>query len=98
MSAKKYPLGIALGGGGADDGVVAPQFKFAVDFGKMCVVAEDDRETGLPGCIEQTCGRRDDGYTPFTSQGAVDEILKHVDYEDGGMVEDQRFLVCVFHF
>ena len=73
--------------------MVAPEGELAVDLGKMGVVAEDDRETGFPGGIQKTCCRGDDGYGPFTSQGTIDEVLKHVDDEDGGMVEDQRFLV-----
>ena len=82
-----------FGTGGADDGVVTPEGKFLVYPGTVCVIAENDRQTSLAGGVEQARGGGDDGYRPFTGEGAVNEVLEHVDDQHGGMVEDQWFLV-----
>ena len=93
----KFKLGDDLGSGGACHGVLAPDLEFAVDLRQVAVIAEDDGDAGFAGSVEKFSGGGNDVDGPFTSEGAVNEVLKHVDNQHSSVIEDQRFL-GVFHF
>ena len=76
-----------LGAGRALQGVVAPELQLAVDAGQVAVVAENHGHALLAGGFQQGGGSGDDGAAAIAAQGAGDEVVEHVNDQDGGMIE-----------
>ena len=84
-------FGNHLGAGRALDGVVAPDLQFAVDAGKVAVVAINHGNTLFAGRLQQAGGGGKDFHGAGAADGTGHEVVEHVDDQDGGMVE-------FFHF
>ena len=75
----KLQLRDNLGTRRALNGVVTPEFQFAVDALNVAVVAEDDRNSLLTRGIEKPCGCGNNSLTTVACERTGDEVVEHVD-------------------
>ena len=94
-----------LGAFGANDRVGTPHLEFLIHLGCVAVVGVDHRHVVLAGVVAQILDRLNDVMDAGTRNGAGDEVVEHVDDDNGGsghfrfsfFVEFRMTRYCIKH-